>query len=127
MTSSQQLFSTVSSDGQLTVELKDVEIPKPKSHEVVVKVELAPINPSDMWPMFSLADLSKAEQNGNTLTAPLFPGMAKAVRTRLDQACPVGNEAAGIVIDAGDSDAAQARGNPGGSPGARWRTDSASC
>ncbi len=112
MTSSQQLFSTVSSDGQLTVELKQVEVPEPKDHEVIVEVELAPINPSDMWPMFSLADLSQAELTFNDsekkLSAPLFPGMTQAVRTRLDQACPVGNEAAGIVVAAGASDKAQA-------------------
>lgn len=111
MTTSQQLFSTVSSDGQLTLELKDVDVPEPKDHEVVVRVELAPINPSDMWPMFSLADLSQAESTFNDetkrLTAPILPGMTKAVRTRLDQACPVGNEAAGIVVAAGKSDLAQ--------------------
>lgn len=112
MTTSRQLFSTVSSEGQLTVELKRVEVPEPKDHEVIVKIELAPINPSDMWPMFSLADLSKAETASKdglvSLNAPLFPGMTQAVRTRLDQACPVGNEAAGIVVAAGASDAAQA-------------------
>lgn len=112
MTTSHQLFSTVSSEGQLTVELKQVEVPSPKAHEVIVQIELAPINPSDMWPMFSLADLSQAEFSFNDdekkLTAPIFAGMTKAVRTRLDQPCPVGNEAAGIVVAAGDSDAAQA-------------------
>lgn len=111
MTTSQQLFSTVSSDGQLTLELKKVGMPEPKDHEVVVQVELAPINPSDMWPMFSLADLSQAEStftdDEKKLSAPIFPGMTKAVRTRLDQACPVGNEAAGIVVAAGKSELAQ--------------------
>ncbi len=110
MTTSKQLFSTVSSDGQLTVELKQVEVPTPNEHEVIVKVELAPINPSDMWPMFSLADLTQAEFNADEkkLTAPIFPGMTRAVHTRLDQACPIGNEGAGIVVAAGDSPAAQA-------------------
>ena len=112
MTTMQQLFSTVSSDEQLTLEIKQMDVPTPKAHEVVVKVEVAPINPSDMWPMFSLADLSQAKltfsDTEKKLTAPIFPGMTKAVRTRLDQACPVGNEAAGTVVAAGDSEAAQA-------------------
>ncbi|MCH2190799.1 MAG: zinc-binding dehydrogenase [Gammaproteobacteria bacterium] len=112
MTTTKQLFSTVSSQGNLTVELKTVELAEPKDHEVIVKIELAPINPSDMWPMFSLADLSQAKFNpdsdGAKLTAPLFPGMTQAVRTRLDQACPVGNEASGIVVKTGSSDAAKA-------------------
>ena len=112
MTRSQQLFSTVSSDGELTLALKEVDVPKPKDHEVIVKIELAPINPSDMWPMFGLADLAKAQLTYNDetkqLTAPIFSGMVNHMHTRLDQACPVGNEAAGIVVNAGASDAAQA-------------------
>ena len=112
MSTSKQMFSTVSSDGQLTVEIKQVDVPEPKEHEVVVKIEVAPINPSDMWPMFSVGDLSKAELTYNddvkAMTAPLFPGMTQVVRTRLDQACPVGNEASGIVVAAGSSDASQA-------------------
>ncbi len=112
MSTSKQMFSTVSSDGQLTVEIKQVDVPEPKEHEVVVKIEVAPINPSDMWPMFSVGDLSKAELTYNddvkAMTAPIFPGMTQVVRTRLDQACPVGNEASGIVVAAGSSDASQA-------------------
>jgi len=111
MTISKKLFSTVSSDGQLTVELKSVELPSPKDHEVIVKVELAPINPSDMWPMFSLGDLGNAtlslEENQLKLSAPIFDNMVQQVRTRHDQACEIGNEAAGIVVAAGASDAAQ--------------------
>lgn len=112
MTQSKQLFSTVSSDGQLSVELKQIELPAPKAHEVIVKVELAPINPSDMWPMFSFADLTQAQLVSNDdqikLMAPLHPGMVNHVKSRLDQACSIGNEGAGIVIAAGDSKAAQA-------------------
>lgn len=112
MTHSQQLFSTVSSQGELCVELKQVELPKPTGNEVLVKVEAAPINPSDMWPMFSLADLTKAEltftETEKKLVAPIFPGMVSRLKTRLDQTCPIGNEGAGTVIDAGDDKAAQA-------------------
>ena len=58
MSTSQQLFSNITSAGQLEFSLLDVDMPAPKSHEVVVKIEAAPINPSDMWPMFGPADLS---------------------------------------------------------------------
>lgn len=112
MTTSKKLFSTVSAAGQLTVELMPVDLPTPQDNEVVVKVELAPINPSDMWPLFSLGDLSKAtltfNEDEKILSAPIFDGTVNHVRTRHDQACAVGNEAAGIVIAAGSSDAAQA-------------------
>jgi len=108
MTQSQQLFTHTSADGQLSLSLSRVEVPAPKPHEVVVRMEAAPINPSDMWPMFGPSDLSAAEFNDNTLTAPLFPGMVSRVSSRLDQTLPVGNEGAGTVVEAGDSPAAQA-------------------
>ena len=112
MTLSQQLFSTITSSGELVLELKQTELPQPADNEVLVKIEAAPINPSDMWPMFGLADLSKAQLTFNNtekkLTAPIFDGMLTSMKTRLDQACPIGNEAAGTVISAGSSDSSQA-------------------
>jgi NADPH:quinone reductase-like Zn-dependent oxidoreductase len=55
MNTSKQLFTLISSDGELTLSLVEVDVPKPKAHEIVVKMEAAPINPSDMWPMFGSA------------------------------------------------------------------------
>ena len=49
MQASKQLFTLISSDAQLKVSLNDVDVPEPKAHEVIVKIEAAPINPSDMW------------------------------------------------------------------------------
>ena len=110
MQQAKQLFTCISSDGQLTLSLKTVDIPKPKSHEVVVKIEAAPINPSDMWPMFGPAELDKVTLNDNkdTLSAPVKPAMLARIKSRLDQNLPVGNEGAGTVIAAGDGEAAQA-------------------
>ena len=108
MTQAKQLFTHISKAGQLTFSLNEVEVPKPQSHEVIVRIEAAPINPSDMWPMFGPSDISAAELSGSTLTAPLFPGMVSRVSSRLDQTLPVGNEGAGTVVEAGDSPAAQA-------------------
>ena len=107
-----QLFSNISSDGQLEFSLREVNTPTPKAHEVVVRVEAAPINPSDMWPMFGPANLAEAtleySDDKKIMSAPLFPGMASRVSSRLDQVLPVGNEGAGTVVAAGESDAAQA-------------------
>ena len=110
MTQSKQLFSTITSDGQLSVTLKEIDVPTPKPHEVVVRIEAAPINPSDMWPMFGPANLAEAKLSDDkkTLTAPVFKGMLPRIASRLDQTLPIGNEGAGTVIAAGDSDAAQA-------------------
>jgi NADPH:quinone reductase-like Zn-dependent oxidoreductase len=55
MNTSKQLFTHISSDGELTLSLVEVDVPKPKAHEIVVKMEASPINPSDMWPMLGPA------------------------------------------------------------------------
>ncbi len=112
MQRTKQLFSNISSDGQLEFSLLEVDVPQPQAHEVIVRVEAAPINPSDMWPMFGPANLGEASLDYSdakkVLTAPLYPGMTARVSSRLDQVLPVGNEGAGTVVAAGDSDAAQA-------------------
>ena len=110
MRTSQQLFSNITSAGQLEFSLVDVDLPEPKSHEVVVKMEAAPINPSDMWPMFGPADLREAalSADGKVLSAPVHPAILPRMKSRLDMVLPVGNEGAGTVVAAGDSPAAQA-------------------
>jgi NADPH:quinone reductase-like Zn-dependent oxidoreductase len=55
MNKSKQLFTHISSDGELKLSLNEVDVPAPKAHEIVVKMEASPINPSDMWPMFGRA------------------------------------------------------------------------
>ena len=96
MSTSQQLFSTITSAGQLELSLVDVDMPVPESHEVVVKIEASPINPSDMWPMFGPADLSSAtlSDDGKMLTAPVHPGILPRMKSRMDMTLPIGNEGA---------------------------------
>lgn len=110
MSTSQQIFSNITSAGNLEFSLQEVEMPTPKDHEVVVKMEASPINPSDMWPMFGPADLRSAalSEDGKMLTAPIHPGILKRMKSRLDMVLPVGNEGAGTVVVAGSSPAAQA-------------------
>jgi NADPH:quinone reductase-like Zn-dependent oxidoreductase len=109
MMTSKQLFTLISSEGKLNIFLKDVDIPAPKPHEVIVRIEAAPINPSDMWPMFGPANLEDAQLSGDkkTLSAPVHPGLLPHIKSRLDQELPIGNEGAGTVVAAGDSEAAQ--------------------
>jgi NADPH:quinone reductase-like Zn-dependent oxidoreductase len=110
MQKSKQLFTLITSDAKLEVSLKNVDIPEPKAHEVIVKVEAAPINPSDMWPMFGPANLAEATINSDntTLSAKIYPPLLARVKPRLDQVLTIGNEGAGKVIAAGSSEAAQA-------------------
>ena len=107
-----QLHSTITSDGRLELSLADIETPAPGPDEVVIRVEAAPINPSDLGLLFGPADMSKAEASGTPdnplISAPIPPQLLPMVADRFDQAMPVGNEGAGVVVEAGSSDAAQA-------------------
>ena len=111
MTQQQQLRSTVTSSGQLKLELAQIEVPAPTSNEVLVRVEASPINPSDLGLLFGMADMSTAKASGTSdapmITADIAPNTLKALTARLDQALPVGNEGGGVVVAAGDSELAQ--------------------
>ena len=110
MTTYHQMISTVTTDG-LEMKLVEREMQTPKDHEIVVQVEATPINPSDHGVMFGWADISQASSTGKgtdrVLRAPLVPGGLARMKARLGQDLPVGNEGAGIVVDAGSDDYAQ--------------------
>jgi len=107
-----QLRSTVKKDGTLEISLVSVPTPEPKPEEVIVRVDASPINPSDQGLLFGGADLSTARAEGTldrpVVTATVPPAALKAVAGRLDQSLPVGNEGAGVVVQAGSAPAAQA-------------------
>lgn len=100
-----ELRSTIDQNGTLTVSLEEVLVPDPADHDIVVRIEAAPINPSDLGPLFGPADLSTcadASAGGRVmLTARVPLHRLKAVRARLGRSLPVGNEGAGIVVAAG--------------------------
>jgi NADPH2:quinone reductase len=107
-----QLRSLVKNTGDLEVSLTRVPIPVPAANEVLVRVEAAPINPSDLGLLFAGADMTKASQRGTKdqpLVAARVPEAAlKSMTARFDVSMPVGNEGAGVVVEAGTSEAAQA-------------------
>ncbi len=107
-----QLRSLIRGDGILEVSLMRIPIASPASNEVLIRVEAAPINPSDLGLLFGAADMRAAtasQKDGLPLmTAPVSQAAMKAMAARVDQSMPVGNEAAGVVVEAGSSDAARA-------------------
>src|SRR5262245_11842221 len=107
-----QLRSLVKKEGTLELSLVTVDVPEPKPEEVIVRVDASPINPSDQGLLFGSADLTKAKASGTAaspvVTATVPPAALKMLAGRLDQSMPVGNEAAGVVVRAGTSPAAQA-------------------
>lgn len=112
MTTALQLRSLVSEDATLELSLQEVEVPEPGPKEVVVRMDAAPINPSDMALLTAFADLDRATQSGTperpVITAPIPEGAMRLLQGRLGQSLPVGIEGAGEVVAAGESDSAQA-------------------
>lgn len=106
-----ELTSTISEDNKLELALREIEIPQPGENQVVIRIEAAPINPSDLGVMFSVADMSTASQSGSAdrpvIRADVPAKFMGAVKKRIGKAIPVGNEGAGTVVAAGSSAAAQ--------------------
>jgi len=104
--------SLVTNSQTVEVSLEEVEVPDPEPHQVLIRVQAAPINPSDLGYLFAGADLTRASASGTpdrpVLIAPLADGAARAATGRVGQSMPVGSEGAGTVVAAGDSDAARA-------------------
>jgi NADPH:quinone reductase-like Zn-dependent oxidoreductase len=102
----------VTPDATVEVSLEDVPVAVPGPGEVVVRVEAAAINPSDLGVLFAGADLERAEAvqraGRPALVAPLSQAAARAAAGRAGQSLTAGNEGAGTVVAAGSSDAAQA-------------------
>ena len=107
-TTGKQLFTTLEADGTLTLEITETEFPDPKSNQVLVKMEAAPINPSDLAILTSAADFDNAEYSSGKVVAKIPEPFNTAQKTRHGQRLPAGNEGAGTVVATGDSDAAKA-------------------
>lgn len=106
-----QMISTVSAEGELTMELVDKPIPELGEDDVLIRVEATPINPSDQGVMFGWASMAKATSSGSgkdtKLVAPVSPQGMGVMKARIGQALTVGNEGAGTVVAAGSGDYAQ--------------------
>ncbi len=107
-----QLRSLVTADGTLELSIATVDTPTPGPDDVVVRVEAAPINPSDLGLLLAMADVRGASSSGPAddpvVTAPIPDRAMKGRAARVGESMPVGNEGAGTVVAAGSSDGAQA-------------------
>ena len=107
MTTGKQLFSTLA-DGKLTLEIATTSYPDPIADQVLVQMEAAPINPSDLALLTGAADLENAEYSDGKFVADMPEPFYSAQKGRHGLRLPVGNEGAGTVIAAGEGEAAQA-------------------
>jgi NADPH2:quinone reductase len=107
-----QLRSQITRTGQLELSLVEGPVPSPGPEEVVIRVDAAPINPSDLGLLLGPADLSTIKVTGTAecpvVTATVPEKALRSLAARLDRSMPVGIEGAGLVVAAGSSPAAQA-------------------
>jgi len=107
-----QLRSLVTADQTVELFLDAAPVPEPGPTEVLVRIEAAPINPSDLGLLLAGADVSAAAAGGTAerpvVIVPLPDAAMRAMTGRVGIPMAVGNEAAGTVVAAGSSAAAQA-------------------
>lgn len=96
-----ELRSTITADGMLRLHLERVVLPEPGPGQLLVRIEAAPINPSDLSLLFGPADMETLALEGQVLTARIPDRAMPAVKGRIGQSLPVGNEGAGTVVEAG--------------------------
>ncbi|MFZ9396662.1 MAG: zinc-binding dehydrogenase [Erythrobacter sp.] len=107
-TTGKQLFTTLEADGTLTVAIEEVAVPDPAGSQVLVKMEAAPINPSDLAILTGAADLANAAYSPGKYVANMPEPFNTGSKARHGQKLPAGNEGAGTVVATGDAPHAKA-------------------
>jgi NADPH2:quinone reductase len=101
-----ELRTTANADGTLTLTLEEVTLADPGAGEVIVRVEAAPINPSDLGLLLGPADVTTLESIGEAgkpaLRFAIPERRLASVAGRIGQSLPIGNEGAGTVVAAGE-------------------------
>ncbi|BCP52248.1 NADH oxidoreductase [Kaistia sp. 32K] len=102
-----ELRSLVTPDGELRLTLEDVPVGDPGPDEVILRVDAAPINPSDLGTLLGPADVTTftadASSGRPVATAKIPPQAAAFAAPRIGKSLAMGNEGAGEVIAAGEN------------------------
>jgi NADPH:quinone reductase-like Zn-dependent oxidoreductase len=101
-----RIVSTVTADATLRLDLAPVPVTPPAADQVVVRIEAAPINPSDLMTLLSGADPTQgrfsAIAEGSRIEIPLSERALQQIAGRIGSPVPVGQEGAGVVVAAGE-------------------------
>ena len=105
---SKEIRSKATSDGNIELSIAKVEKPIPGDDEVLIEVQASPINPSDLGLLLSFAaDVQNINVTGSgddtVATMKVHPAFMNTLKPRLDESMPVGNEGAGVIVDAGSN------------------------
>jgi NADPH:quinone reductase-like Zn-dependent oxidoreductase len=104
--SSRQLQSTLAADGSLTLAITERPVRQPGPGEVLLRVEAAPLNPSDLMTTLASADPSTGSYEGSgearRAVLQLTPGEAAARSSRIGMPVAPGLACAGTAIAAGE-------------------------
>ena len=100
-----EIRSLIDADGRLRIWLEDGMIREPGADEVLVRLEAAPLNPSDQILLLGPVEPSTLRQVGSA-DRPVIEGLVPQERLasiagRLGQALSVGNEGAGTIVAVG--------------------------
>ena len=98
---SRAITSTLAENGELIVQLEEEELGAPAPDQVLIKIDAAPINPSDLGLLFASADVVNAEYTPGRVRAQMPANALRNLKHRFGVAVRVGNEASGIVVEAG--------------------------
>ncbi|WP_176598544.1 zinc-binding dehydrogenase [Sphingobium sp. 15-1] len=106
------LHSTLRPNGDVELSIDQEDMPPPAEDEIIVRMQAAPVNPTDLFLLCALADPATAqrvERDGATKTVlRAADWAANALSSRWDKPMAVGSEGAGRVVAAGLGKAAQA-------------------
>lgn len=101
-----ELRSTISPQGRLDLQLETVPIGRPEPGEIVVRIEAAPVNPTDLGLLLGPGDPAQAAVEGSgpgrRLSIPLSDAQLAAQQRRIGLSLCPGMEGAGTVVAAGE-------------------------
>lgn len=108
-----ELRSTVTEQSTVELSVVEVDVAAPGPGQVLVRVEAAPVNPSDLGALLAGADpgsfsARSGPSGAPVASAPLGTAAMRAAGSRIGKALVLGNEGAGTVVAAGSGEAAQA-------------------
>jgi NADPH2:quinone reductase len=105
-----EVRSQVDADGRLTLGLHTVALAPLAVDEILVRIEAAPLNPSDQILLLGAVDVATLQERRDDTHALIQgtvpPARLAALAARLGRSLAVGNEGAGTVVAAGSDVAA---------------------